>query len=136
MSQTDKDCKNEVTTASSEVWQHLVTPEGEPAGFQMRGTLPADPDGVELLMEQWAAGMSEPPHAHPGDDMTVVVEGRMAVQYYIQGPNGLEPEGERFILNQGEIGYNKAGRIHDAQYLEACKLVFVHSGAFGLHEYS
>jgi quercetin dioxygenase-like cupin family protein len=128
------DNKHEVTTASSDIWQHLVTPEGEPAGFKMRGTLPGDPDGVDLMMEYWDAGMTEPPHTHPGDDMTVVTEGKMSVQYYIRGVNGLEPDGERFILNQGETGYNKAGRIHDAQYLENCKLVYVHSGAFGFQE--
>lgn len=126
--------KNEVTTASSTIWHHLVTPEGEPAGFRMRGTLPADPNGVELLMEHWDAGMTEPPHSHPGDDMTIVVEGRMAVQYYRRENGKLVADGPEFVLEQGEVGYNKAGRIHDARYLEACKLVFVHSGAFGFVE--
>jgi mannose-6-phosphate isomerase-like protein (cupin superfamily) len=127
--------KLEVTTATSDVWQKLVTPEGEPAGFRMRGTLPTDPDGVELLMEHWDAGMTEPPHSHPGDDMTVVVEGRMAVQYFTRDAAGkLQPDGAPFELAQGEVGYNKAGRIHDARYLTDCKLVFVHSGAFGFNE--
>lgn len=126
--------KHEVSTATSTIWHHLVTPEGEPAGFKMRSTLPTDPNGVELLMEHWDAGMTEPPHTHPGDDMTIVVEGKMAVQYFKRTAAGLVPDGERFVLNQGEVGYNKAGRIHDAEYLEACKLVFVHSGAFGFDE--
>jgi quercetin dioxygenase-like cupin family protein len=125
------DCKNETTTATSDIWQHLITPEGEPEGFRMRGTLPGDPDGVELLMEHWDAGMTEPPHRHPGDDMTVVVEGSMSVQYYVEGPDGLTEDGERFVLRKGETGYNRAGRIHDARYLEDCKLVFVHNGPFG-----
>ena len=134
MSQTKNGAKYEMTTATSGVWQHLVTPEGEPAGFKMRGTLPADVNGVELLMEHWDKGMTEPPHIHPGDDMTVVVAGRMAVQYYLRGEHGLQKDGERFILEQGETGYNRAGRIHDAEYLEDCKLVFVHSGVFGFEE--
>jgi quercetin dioxygenase-like cupin family protein len=128
------DPKHEVTTATSAIWHHLITPEGEPAGFRMRGTLPADPNGVELLMEHWDAGMTEPPHIHPGDDMTIVVEGRMAVQYYRRENGKLVADGDAFVLEKGEVGYNKAGRIHDARYLENCKLVFVHSGAFGFEE--
>ncbi|BEV72493.1 MULTISPECIES: cupin domain-containing protein [unclassified Paludibacterium] len=127
--------KLEVTTDSSEVWQHLVTPEGEPAGFRMRSTLPADPNGVELLLEHWDAGMTEPPHSHPGDDMTVVVAGRMQVQYYCRAADGsLQKDGDPFVLEQGETGYNRAGRIHDARYLSDCKLAFVHSGPFGFNE--
>jgi len=134
MSHKGNGTKHEMTTATSAIWHHLVTPEGEPAGFKMRGTLPADPNGVELLMEHWDAGMTEPPHTHPGDDMTIVVEGKMSVQYYLKTANSLVPDGERFVISKGEVGYNKAGRIHDAKYLEACKLVYVHSGAFGFEE--
>jgi hypothetical protein len=36
-------------------------------------------------------------------------------------------------LNKGDTGYVRAGRIHDAKYLEDCKLVYVHDGAFGFH---
>jgi hypothetical protein len=35
------------------------------------------------------------------------------------------------ILSKGQAGYIAAGRIHDARYLEACKLVYVHDHAFG-----
>ena len=28
------------------------------------------------MMEKWDAGSSEPPHSHPGDDMTVVIDAR------------------------------------------------------------
>lgn len=34
---------------------------------------------------------------------------------------------------QGETGYIAANRIHDATYVEKCKLVYVHSGAFGFN---
>ena len=102
-----------------------------PAGFTVRTTYPTHPDGAEVMLEQWEAGSSEPPHAHPGDDMTVVVEGSMAVQFFTEGPEGLVPDGAPRILRKGDVGYVAAGRIHDARYLEACKLVYVHDGAFG-----
>ncbi len=38
---------------------------------------------------------------------------------------------EKLILSKGDTGYIKAGRIHDAKYLEECKLVYVHDKAFG-----
>ena len=31
---------------------------------------------------------------------------------------------------RGDAGYIRAGRIHDAKYVEACRLVYVHNGAF------
>lgn len=31
--------------------------------------------------------------------------------------------------DKGDTGYMKGGRIHDAKYLEKCKLVFVHDKA-------
>ena len=114
------------------VWnRHFITPDGMPAGFKLRTTVPNNPDGVEVMLEQWDAGTSEPPHSHPGDDMTVVVEGKMSVQFFTRGPDGLVPEGEPLILNAGDTGYVASGRIHDARYLQACRLVYVHDGAFG-----
>lgn len=85
------------------------------------------------MMEQWKAGTSEPPHSHPGDDMTVVVEGRMVIQYFAKtGPNGaLVKDGPEIVLKAGDVGYVTKNRIHDAKYLEDCKLVYVHDKAFG-----
>lgn len=97
----------------------------------MRTTFPTNPDGVEVMLERWNAGTEEPPHSHPGDDMTVVVEGRMAIQFFTRNGDGLVPDGERVILKTGDTGYVAAGRIHDAKYLEDCKLVYVHDKAFG-----
>lgn len=85
------------------------------------------------MLEQWEAGTEEPPHSHPGDDMTVVVEGKMSIQFYVKEAGKLVPDGERIFLHQGETGYIKGGRIHDAKYIEACKLVFVHDKAFEFH---
>ena len=119
------------TSATSAIWKNHVAVPATPKGFTVRTTVPGNPDGVEVMLERWEAGTEEPPHSHPGDDMTVVVEGRMSVQFYTQGSEGLVPDGERVFLGQGEVGYIAAGRIHDARYLEPCKLVYVHDRAFG-----
>ena len=119
------------TAATSAVWEnHVVVPD-TPAGFTVRTTFPANPDGVEVMLEQWEAGSEEPPHSHPGDDMTVVIEGQMSIQYYTRGAEGLVPDGDPQMLNKGDTGFIQAGRIHAARYIEACKLVYVHDRAFG-----
>jgi quercetin dioxygenase-like cupin family protein len=115
---------------TSAVWTLHVPVPNTPEGFTCRTTYPQNPDGAEVMLEQWKAGTAEPPHSHPGDDMTVVVEGRMAVQFYTRGPDGLVADGEPLVLNRGDAGYVPAGRIHDAKYLEDCKLVYVHHKAF------
>lgn len=117
--------------AQSGVWTKNKPVPGTPAGFTMRGALPQDAEGAEVMLEQWEAGTAEPPHSHPGDDMTVVVEGRMVVRFFERTDTGLVQVGEPLELRKGEAGYVAAGRIHDARYLEACKLVYVHDGAFG-----
>ena len=123
--------KKEVDVDSSAVWSNHVSVADTPAGFTVRTTYPANPDGVEVMLEQWEAGTSEPPHSHPGDDMTVVIEGRMSIQFYRKTSEGLVADGEKVVLNKGETGYIKANRIHDANYIDACKLVYVHDKAFG-----
>ena len=120
-----------VTSATSAVWHHHVTVPDTPKGFTVRTTIPGNPNGVEVMLEQWEAGSAEPIHSHPGDDMTVVVEGKMAIQFFKQSDAGLVSDGAPVVLNKGDTGYVKAGRIHDAKYLEPCKLVYVHDKAFG-----
>jgi mannose-6-phosphate isomerase-like protein (cupin superfamily) len=61
----------------------------------------------------------------------VVVEGKMSVQFHTRTADGLVPDGDQIVLNAGDTGYIKAGRIHDAKYIEVCKLVYVHNKAFG-----
>jgi len=123
----------DVTSATSEVWSNHVPVPGTPGGFTARTTYPTNPDGVEVMLERWQAGTSEPRHSHPGDDMTVVVEGKMSVQFYRQEARTLVHDGERIFLNKGDVGYIRAGRIHEANYIEACRLVYVHNGAFAFH---
>jgi quercetin dioxygenase-like cupin family protein len=124
-----------LTAASSAIWRHHASVPDIP-GFTVRTTFPANPDGVEVMLEQWDAGTSEPPHSHPGDDMTVVVEGKMAIQFYTRHAGALVADGEPVVLNRGDTGYIRGGRIHDAHYLEACKLVFVHDRGFAFHPHS
>ena len=130
---TDETIK-EVTADTSAVWQNHVSVADTPEGFTVRTTYPTNPDGAEVMLERWLAGSEEPIHSHPGDDMTVVVEGRMAIQFYTKSADGLVADGEPVILNKGDTGYVKAGRIHDAKYIEECKLVYVHDKAFGFTE--
>jgi quercetin dioxygenase-like cupin family protein len=130
---TVDDATKEVTSATSEVWSHHVPVPGTPEGFTARTTYPTNPDGVEVMLERWQAGTEEPPHSHPGDDMTVVVEGRMAVQFYRREARTLVPDGDRIVLDKGDVGYIRANRIHDARYIEVCQLVYVHNGAFAFH---
>ena len=122
---------NEVTSDTSNIWNNHVVAPDTPAGFTLRTTYPTNPDGADVMLERWEAGSEEPPHSHPGDDMTVVVEGKMAIQFYTKSNDGLVADGEQVILNKGDTGYVKAGRIHDAKYIEDCKLVYVHDKAFG-----
>lgn len=114
----------------SAIWRdHVAVPETP--GFTLRTTFPKNPDGVEVMLERWEAGTSEPPHSHPGDDMTVLVEGKMLIQFFVRQAGALVPDGEPLTLNQGDTGHIKGGRIHDAKYVETCKLVYVHDRAFG-----
>jgi hypothetical protein len=42
-------------------------------------------------------------------------------------------DGERVFLDKGDVGYIRAGRVHEADYVEACQLVYVHNRAFAFH---
>lgn len=120
-----------MSSAESAIWKNFARAAGTPDGFTLRTTIPGNPDGVEVMLERWEAGTEEPPHSHPGDDMTVVVEGKMVVQFYVKSEKGLVRDGEPLILSKGDAGYVAANRIHDAKYIEPCKLVYVHDKAFG-----
>lgn len=120
-----------MTSDNSAIWTRHVTAPGTPEGFTLRTTFPGNPDGVEVMLERWEAGTAEPPHSHPGDDMTVVVEGSMIIQFFRREGGRLVADGSPVPLRAGQTGYVAAGRIHDARYIEACKLVYVHDRAFG-----
>ena len=130
---SNDDGGNKVTTETSAVWSGFVPVPGTPDGFTVRTGYPTTPDGAEMMLERWAAGSSEPPHSHPGDDMTVVVEGRMAVRFYREEGGSLVPDGEKVVLGKGDVGYVRAGRVHDAAYLDECRLVYVHDGPFAFN---
>jgi len=130
MSKSKLDTRS-VDPTSSAIWGNHISVPNTPEGFTVRTTYPTNPIGVEVMLEQWEAGSAEPPHSHPGDDMTVVIEGKMTVQFFTKSGNDLMLDGEPLILNKGDTGYIKAGRIHEAKYIESCKLVYVHDKAFG-----
>lgn len=125
------DKTRELSSDTSAIWENHVSVPDTPEGFTVRTTFPGNPDGVEVMLERWQAGSEEPPHSHPGDDMTIVVEGKMSIQFYNKSFDGLVPDGEKIYLNKGDVGYVQAGRIHDAKYIDACKLVYAHDKAFG-----
>ena len=122
---------NTVNSDTSAIWKNHVSIPDTPEGFTLRTTYPTNENGVEVMLERWEAGSAEPAHSHPGDDMTVVIEGKMEIQFFTKTDSGLVEDGEVLILNKGDTGYIKAGRIHDAKYVEECKLVYVHDKAFG-----
>ncbi len=124
---------NEVNSETSAVWGNHVSVPDTPNGFTVRTTYPTNSDGADVMLEMWDAGSEEPPHSHPGDDMTVVIEGKMSIQFYTRSSDGLVPDGQQIYLNKGDTGYVKAGRIHDAKYIEDCKLVYVHDKGFGFN---
>ncbi len=112
----------------------LTNRVGTPKGFTVRTT--TGPNPVDVMMEKWDAGSSEPIHSHPGDDMTIVVEGKMSIQFFTKDTNGkLIKDGQRVVLNKGDVGYVASNRIHDAFYHETCKLVYVHNKQFGFTEH-
>jgi quercetin dioxygenase-like cupin family protein len=117
--------------ATSAIWENHVVAPGTPNGFTVRTTYPTNPNGAEVMLERWTAGSQEPPHSHPGDDMTVVVEGKMSIQFYRKEGLSLIPDGQLLLLSKGDTGYIQAGRIHDAKYLDDCKIVYAHDNAFG-----
>ena len=115
------DATRDVTSATSEVWSNHVPVPGTPEGFTARTAYPVNPNGVEVMLERWQAGTQEPPHSHPGDDMTVVVEGKIAVQFYRQEARTLVPDGERILLGKGDVGYIPQGFGHSIENISGEK---------------
>ena len=65
------------------IWENFVTAPDTPKGFTLRGAWDekTNPTGATTILEKWDAGSEEPPHSHPGDDATIVIEGKMTVRY-------------------------------------------------------
>jgi len=92
-----------------------------------------NPDGAITVLASWEPESVEPEHFHPGDNLTVMIEGVMEMQFFVKAEDGtLTPEGDAVTLRVGESFHMVAGRIHSAKYITRCKLVYVHSGAYGL----
>jgi quercetin dioxygenase-like cupin family protein len=63
------------------------------------------------MLEKWKKGSSEPPHSHPGDDCTIVMQGTMRIQFFADG----KPDGEPVTLTAGQTGYISANRVHSVE---------------------
>ena len=114
---------------TSNVWDETTYKAADGVdGLRLRTPLTAEnPQGVDVMLELWEAGTSEPPHSHSGDDVTIVVDGEMHVQFYDAAGR---KDGTPLVLRAGDAGHIKGGRIHDARYVTACKLAYVHAGEF------
>lgn len=53
MSENNVDTNNEVTSETSAIWRNHVPAPNTPDGFTLRTTFPANPDGVEVMLEKW-----------------------------------------------------------------------------------
>ena len=56
MSQDNANKNATLTSATSAIWQHHVVAPDTPEGFTLRTTFPGNPNGVEVMLEQWEAG--------------------------------------------------------------------------------
>ena len=69
--------------------------------------------------------------------MTVVVEGHMRIQFFKADDKGkLTRSGTPVDLTAGQTCLIEALRIHDAKYITACKLVYVHNSAYGCYNWA
>lgn len=121
-------------STTSKVWTNLIREAEDPKGFHYRGTYPDNINGVTVMLETWEKGSHEVVHYHPDDDMTVMVEGDMAVQFYVMREDSLVKEGDEQCYSQGQTAFIGAGQIHSVRYLSPCKLVYVHNEAFDFIE--
>ena len=87
--------------------------------------------GFNTFLEKWEPGDYEPPHSHPGDDATILIEGTMEIQFFTKSADGkLTKDGDVVTLVAGQTGFIKGSRIHDARYKTRCKIVYVHDKTF------
>lgn len=118
----------DVTNSGLFTAEEYAHPDGTPEGFKMRQA-----PGFDTFLETWEAGSYEPPHSHPGDDATVVIEGTMEITFFTRGGadgKTLVKDGDVVQLTAGQTGFIKGKRVHDARYITACKLVYVHNTTF------
>jgi quercetin dioxygenase-like cupin family protein len=125
-------CKKEPVVGpcgASGLWagEAFTHPKDTPSGFTMRDT------GFDTFLEKWEPGDYEPPHSHPGDDATILIEGSMEIQFYTRVGKELVQDGDLVRLRAGQTGFIKGGRIHDARYITKCKLVYVHNSPFAFN---
>jgi len=82
------------------------------------------------MLEHWEAGTEEPPHSHPGDDMTIVVEGRMSTQRYRRDGDSLVAEERESFSVRATSDTRVRAEFTTGNIPKDCQLVYVHNGAF------
>ncbi len=115
---------------SKNIWSDF-TKDPEMPGFSFRDTDEKNENCVTALLERWDAGTYEAPHHHPNDDMSIIVKGEIAIQFYIKQDGELVKEGEEVILSAGQTGYIQANRIHSVLYKTDCDMVYIQDRVFG-----
>ncbi|HIF9412989.1 TPA: cupin domain-containing protein [Photobacterium damselae] len=115
---------------NEKVWSDMAVDPEAPQGFYFRDASCAQP--ITSMLEVWDAGTVEDPHHHPHDDMSVMVEGRIDVQFFDHQDDGsLIKKGDVQIFRKGDTAYIPANQIHSVIYTEDTKMVYVQDGEFG-----
>jgi oxalate decarboxylase/phosphoglucose isomerase-like protein (cupin superfamily) len=111
-------------------WSDMVIDPDSPIGFYFRDVACAKP--ITSMLEVLDAGTTEGPHHHPHDDMSVMIEGQIEVQFYVRQSEGkLETKGDVHVFKSGETAYIPANQIHSVDYVTDTKMVYVQDGEFG-----
>lgn len=95
----------------SSIWSKAFKESGTP-GFTVRGppelsTLKdeaAKANGVDVFLEIWEAGTSEPPHSHPGDDATVVRAPNPKILFWVVNMTSFFSSHTHTTLSLGFVG--------------------------------
>ena len=61
MSMSEDNRESGMNASTSAIWKNHASVPDTPEGFTVRTTIPANPDGVEVMLEQWQPGSEEPP---------------------------------------------------------------------------
>ncbi|MEP7183240.1 MAG: cupin domain-containing protein [Betaproteobacteria bacterium] len=94
----------------TEITQDKVPGPTLPAGMTRRGIILGD---VMLGLHSAVAGIKAEPHAHPNDQIAIMIKGRML----------MEIDGEERIMEPGEFAYVPRNVMHRIQTMDEDALV-------------
>lgn len=116
-------------TLNTKEWSDMAIDPESPIGFYFRDANCTKP--ITSMLEVWDAGTVESPHHHSHDDMSVIIEGRIEVQFYDRHRDGsLVTKGYAQVFATGETAYIPANQIHCVNYAADTKMVYVQDGEF------